>query len=70
MNDTSTLLWGLVFGSIGIGYFIYGKKQKNIIAFWAGIGLIIYPYFVSSNLLLVGTGVALMALPFLLKNLL
>ena len=27
------LLWGLLFGSIGLGYVIYGRKQKNIVAF-------------------------------------
>ncbi|KAF1020613.1 MAG: hypothetical protein GAK29_03579 [Acinetobacter bereziniae] len=28
MNSTALFL-GLIFSSIGLGYFIYGKKQKN-----------------------------------------
>jgi hypothetical protein len=31
MISTSTLILGVVFGSIGLGFFIYGKKQKAII---------------------------------------
>ena len=26
--DTGLLLWGLLFSSIGLGYFIYGKRQQ------------------------------------------
>jgi len=27
--DTASLLWGLLFSSIGFGYFLYGKKQSS-----------------------------------------
>jgi len=27
--NTSSLLWGILFGSIGLGYFVYGKKQAR-----------------------------------------
>jgi hypothetical protein len=27
MDNSAPLLWGILFGSIGMGYFIYGKKQ-------------------------------------------
>ena len=62
MSDSS-IVWGLVFGSIGLGYFMYGKKQSNVVARLSGIGLMIYPYFVSSALLLIVIGLVLMALP-------
>jgi len=65
--NTATLLWGLVFGSIGIGYCIYGRKQDNKMAFLAGLGLLFYPYFVSGAWLLVLIGVGLMAIPFVIK---
>ena len=26
--DTAALFWGLLFSSIGLGYFIYGKRQQ------------------------------------------
>ena len=60
---TSFLLWTVLFSSIGMGYFLYGKKQQHKSALLAGIALMIYPYLVSSVLALVVIGVALMALP-------
>lgn len=65
--DTSTLLWSLLFGSIGLGFFVYGKKQKAVIPLFCGLGLMIYPYFVSNTLLLVAIGVALMVLPYFVR---
>ena len=31
--NASTLMWGVIFESIGLGFFVYGKKQKAIIPF-------------------------------------
>lgn len=65
--DTSVLLWGTLFGGIGIGYFIYGKKQKNPVSFFTGISLFIIPYLITNTLALVAACAALMALPFFIK---
>jgi predicted membrane protein len=65
--DTSSLLWGLLFGSIGIGFFVYGKRQRAIVPFVCGIALMAFPYFVSNTFLLVAIGVALMALPYFVR---
>jgi len=65
--NTSMLLWSLLFSSIGLGFFIYGKKQKAAIPLLCGLGLMIYPYFVSNMLLLVAIGVALMVLPYFVR---
>lgn len=67
MPDTSALLWGLLFSSIGLGYFVYGRKQRRPLVFWTGVALIIYPYFVASPLILIGIGVALLAVPFVIR---
>ena len=61
------LLWGLLFGSIGLGYIVYGRRQKVLIPFLAGITLIVFPYFVSSIAVLLSLGLALILLPFFLK---
>lgn len=63
MPDTSFLLISLVFSSIGLGYFIYGRKQKHKIAFYSGLCLMLYPYMISDPLWLVVIGVALMSAP-------
>jgi hypothetical protein len=57
----------LLFGSIGLGYFMYGKKQKAVVPLVCGLVLIVFPYFVSNALLLVGIGVVLAAIPYFLR---
>ena len=65
--DTSSLLWGLLFGSIGLGFLVYGRKQKRVVPLLCGLALIVYPYFVSNTILLVILGVALMAIPYFVR---
>jgi hypothetical protein len=64
---TAVLLWGLLFGSIGLGYFIYGKKQRAVVPLVCGLGLMIFPYFVPNTVLLVGVGAMLIAIPYFLR---
>ena len=66
--NTSTLMWGLIMGSIGFGFFIYGRKQRAVIPFISGIVLMAIPYFISNVFILVTTGIVFAVLPFLLKN--
>lgn len=61
--DTASLLWGLLFGSIGFGYFWYGKSQKALVPALCGMVLMIFPYFISSTLLMVALGAVLMTIP-------
>lgn len=65
--DTSSLLWGLLFGSVGLGFFLYGKKQKAVIPLVCGLALMVLPYFVSNDVLLVLSGVALMVVPYFIS---
>jgi hypothetical protein len=64
---TAVLLWGLLFGSIGLGYFIYGKKQRAVVPLVCGLGLMVFPYFVPNTMLLVGIGALLTAIPYFLR---
>lgn len=57
------LLLGLIFSTIGVGYIRFGRKQDRFSLFMAGLGLTIYPWFVSNAWLLALIGVALMAVP-------
>ncbi len=67
MESTSVLLWGMVFGSIGLGFFIYGKKQKVIVPLMVGIALMIFPYFIADITLLVVVGAILTVLPYFVR---
>ena len=65
--NTSTLLWGVLFGSIGFGFFLYGRKQRAIVPLVCGLALMVFPYFVSGTMLLIAIGVALMAIPWFVR---
>lgn len=65
--NTATLLWGVLFGSIGLGFFVYGKKQRAIVPLVCGLALMAFPYFVSGTFLLIAIGVALMAIPWFVR---
>jgi hypothetical protein len=67
MDSTSQLIWGFLFGVIGLGFFTYGRRQSATIPLLSGIGLFVFPYFVSNVYLMVLTGVALVVLPFLVR---
>ena len=65
---TASLLWGLLFGSVGLGYFIYGKKQRSVVPLVCGLALMLFPYFVPNIMLLVGMGVLLVIIPYFLRE--
>ena len=65
--DISILMWGLIFGSIGLGFFVYGKKQKAVIPLFSGIGLMVIPYFISNIFILVISDIFLIALPYFIR---
>ena len=67
MEGTSLLIWGVMFGAIGLGFFTYGRRQKAVVPLLAGIALFIFPYFISNVYMLVIAGAALVALPYFVR---
>lgn len=63
LTDPSAMLWALLFSSIGLGYFVYGKKQANSVALYCGLGLMFYPYFFNNVYALIALGLVLMIIP-------
>ncbi len=61
------LILGLIFGTVGSAYFVYGRKQQHPTALVAGVGLMIFPMLVSQEVWLILGGLAFMALPFLVS---
>ena len=59
-----TLFFGLLFGSIGTVYLIYGKRQSSVIHIVVGAILLVYPYLFSNAILIFITGAILTAIPF------
>lgn len=64
MDNSATLLWGLLFGSIGLGYFLHGKRQRRALPFGCGLLLMASPWFIANTTALVAIGAALSVLPF------
>jgi hypothetical protein len=64
----ATLLWGVLFGSIGLGFFIYGKKQRAVAPLACGILLMVCPYVLSNAIALVAVGLVLMAIPYFFRE--
>ena len=65
--NAATLLWGVLFSSIGLGYFLYGRKQRAMVPSLCGIALMGYSYFLNSNLAIVLVGVILAAIPYFIR---
>ena len=65
--NMSLLLWSLLFSSVGLGFFLYGKKQQAVVPLFSGLALMIYPYFVSNTILLVAIGIVLVAVPYFVR---
>ena len=57
----------MVFGAIGLGFFLYGKKQKAIVPLVTGIALFIFPYFIADITMLVVVGCLLVVMPYFVR---
>ena len=67
MESGTHLFLSLIFSSVGMGYMVYGKKQRAGIPLAAGLLLCAYPYFVTNIYLFFGLGVVLAVSPFFIK---
>lgn len=65
--SASSLFLGLLLGSIGVAFVMYGKKQRVAVPLVCGMALIVFPYFVSSTVLLIGLGIVLIAIPYFVR---
>ncbi|WP_445406573.1 amino acid transport protein [Acinetobacter seifertii] len=65
--NTIQLFIGVIFSSIGLGYFFYGKKQKMTVPFTAGLALMVFPSFIEGNVLLSSIGTLLSVIPYFLR---
>jgi hypothetical protein len=50
--NTSFLFASLFWGTVGVGYFIYGKKQQSMMPIIGGVIMIAVSYLVSSAILM------------------
>jgi hypothetical protein len=65
--SAGNLFLGLFFSTIGLGFFVYGKKQGALVPLACGLLLMVYPYFISNMLLVVLIGLVLIAVPYFVR---
>jgi hypothetical protein len=68
MPTPEALLGMILFGGIGMGAFVYGKKQGLPKPMIIGIALMAYPYFVESGWLIFLIGALLTAALFVFRD--
>jgi hypothetical protein len=66
--SAANLIGGFVFGSIGFVGFIYGKRMNLWKPMFLGIGLMIYPYFISNDAVMFVIGIFGSAALFFLRD--
>ncbi len=55
--SAANLIGGFVFGAIGFVAFIYGKRMNLWKPMFLGLGLMIYPYFVADDKIMLVIGI-------------
>ena len=61
MGNSNSLFASLIWGSVGLGFFIYGKKQKSGVPLFGGLAMIGISYFISSALYMSLVSIAILA---------
>lgn len=63
MTETTPLLLAVLFGSIGVGYLVYGRRPGKRAWFYTGLGLLVLPYLTTATLPLLALGIVLLFVP-------
>jgi hypothetical protein len=66
--DTTSLMLSLIFGSIGLGFFLYGKKAGQLVPICAGAALMIFPYLIPNIAILLIVCLILSVVPFIIRE--
>jgi len=61
MGNSSGLFASMIWGSIGMGFAIYGKRQGSMVPLFGGVALVAISYFFNSAFYMSLTGVLLVA---------
>jgi hypothetical protein len=61
MGSSSSFFASMMVGTVGMGFFVYGKKQQRIPQLFAGLALMAYPYFVDDVVVMLAIGAGVIA---------
>jgi len=60
-------VFGVIIWPIGMGFFVYGKKQGRLVPLICGLALMVYPYFIENTVIVVVVGILLTVIPFFVR---
>ncbi|MCZ6602206.1 MAG: amino acid transport protein [Planctomycetota bacterium] len=66
--SSESLFLHLLFGCVGMGYFVFGRKQNRGLFLLCGVGLCIFPYVIPNLLGLVIVSLILVVVPFYFRE--
>jgi len=66
--DSNSLLLSFVFGTIGMGMFMYGKKAGRMVPLGAGLALMLVPYFIPNLIAMAVVCCLLTATPWFVRG--
>lgn len=66
--DENLLLASFLFGMVGLGMFLFGKKSGRFVPMGSGLALMSVPYVVTNLLVLLTIGAALVAMPWIVRD--
>jgi hypothetical protein len=66
--DVNAFLVSFLFGMIGLGMFMYGKKAGRMVPLLIGLALMVVPYFFSSILMMSVSCSALIFLAWVMRE--
>ena len=66
--DPNYLMLSLLFGAVGMGLFMYGKKAQKIAHLVAGLALMTCPYFITNLIAMTAICIPLALVPFFLRD--
>ena len=66
--DPTYLMLSLLFGAVGTGLFLFGKKSQQVPHLCAGLALMVCPYFITNILAMCCVCAALAVAPFVMPQ--
>jgi len=65
--DMTSLMLSLLFGTVGMGFMMYGKQMSSLVPIGAGLALMIAPYLIPNLVVLSIVGLVLIGVPFVVR---
>jgi hypothetical protein len=66
--DMTSLMLSMLFGTVGLGFFMYGRKMGEILPMGVGVALMVCPYFIANVAVMLVVCVLLSAVPFVVRQ--